>query len=575
MSRGDLMIQGEWDASGLRDAWARLPDHSFIMCRMADAPAEAVAAGARGRVLEVAAADAAHACRLRALGLETYVVEPSPVMLAGARRRMAEQGVAVGLIRGIAETLPFSDQTFDRVLCDSALDHLADPEQGIREMARVAAAGGRVVLTFVNYGGLTVRGSRLVYRIGRALRLIPPEATAHQFWDSPVPSEHSFECTMANVHAMCHPYLELDRVHGISLGWRFPGWGGLLARLPWLRGSLPPLLDRVARARPRQADFVVSVWRPRPRSAWPADEYHVRPTNPVYHRLLARERSYWGGARAIEFRGTNHPVVAGIRNRALTGNPDRSWIQDLAARGPFRDVAVLGCDDEDWESPWFAAGGSEGLDVYDVSPDVLANVRSRLGPLAPRARLVERDLNFAELPQDGYDCIWSGGALHCLINLEHVFTQVDRALRPGGVFAFTAFVGDTRLQYTPARLEKVNALLATVPSRFRRVDEIVAPDPTWMLSPFQANRSRDILPLARARFDVLREALGARTFPLFLMLDLAGIVREEPALLARLLEAEDAAARDPDLQPSLAYLVLRKRGRADPVGRVGGSSWQA
>ena len=191
---------------------------------------------------------------------------------------------------------------------------------------------------------------------------------------------------------------------------------------------------------------------------------------------------------------------------------------------------------------------------------MLARVRGRLGPLADRVRLIESDLNFVTLPEGAYDCIWSSGALHCLVNLEHVFTQVERALRPGGLFAFTAFVGEPRLRYTPARLHKLNALLATVPARFRRTDEIVPPDPELALSPFQATRSRDILPLARARFDVLHEALGARTGPLFLLIDLEGMARDAPALLARLLEAEEPADADPDLLPCHAYVVLRKGG---------------
>lgn len=558
MARGDLTIQGDWDASALREAFPRSPDHGFLVHRMTRASVEAVAAGARGRVLDVAAADAGGACALGRRGLEAVALEPSPVMLAAARRRAAAEGVAVTLVRGIAEALPFADQTFDRVLCDTALDHLADPEQGIREMARVTAAEGLVVLTFANYGGLTARGSRLVYRVGRALGLLPSDTVARQFWDSPVPFEHTFECTLANVEAMCRPYLELDRVHGVCSGWGFPGWGRLLQRQAWLERALPRL-DRWARDRPRHADCVVSVWRPRPRADWPVDEYRARPANPVHRRLLAREGEYWGRPGLGELFGDN-AVVAGVRNRADTGDPARSWIADLAARGPFRRAAALGGDDEAWEIRWLTAGGSERLDLYEASPGVLARVRARLGPLASRTRLIERDLDFLELPAAAYDCIWSSRALHCVTNLEHLFTQVERALRPGGLFAFTAYVGEPRLRYTPERLRAVNALLAAVPPRWRRVERIVAPDADRALSPFQAGRSHDILPLARARFEVLHEALSDRTFPLLLMVDLATVAREDATLLERLLAADLAARDDPDLPPCRAYVVLRKRG---------------
>src|SRR5215470_6008297 len=199
-------------------------------------------------------------------------------------------------------------------------------------MARVTKPDGRVVLTFVNYGGLTVRGSRLVYRVGRALRLMPLETEKRKlFWDSPVPYEHNFECTVANVSEMARPYLELDHAYGVSLGWKFPGWGALLERHPRLR-KLITRLDRLAYRRPDLADFVVSVWRPRPGHLWPEDELRVRKSNPVYRRLIAEEARYWEKADFGALFGPTNDLTAGARNRAFTGNAARSWTEDLGAR---------------------------------------------------------------------------------------------------------------------------------------------------------------------------------------------------------------------------------------------------
>jgi len=46
---------------------------------------------------------------------------------------------------------------------------------------------------------------------------------------------------------------------------------------------------------------------------------------------------------------------------------------------------------------------------------------------------------------------------------------------------------------------------------------------------------------------------------LFLLLDVAALEREEPALLRRLLRAEDEALGDPRLRACAAYAVFRKR----------------
>src|SRR5262249_14359965 len=161
--------QRDWDATLLHGAWPVSRDNRFIHERLRDLPAAVTGRGATGRVLEVAAAEAVHSCKLSLQGLECVVLEPSPVMLEVARRRMAEYGARLTFVRGIAETLPFPDATFERVLCESSIDHFAGPDLGIREMMRVCKPEGRVVIGAVNYGSLSVRLSRVLYRPLRPL----------------------------------------------------------------------------------------------------------------------------------------------------------------------------------------------------------------------------------------------------------------------------------------------------------------------------------------------------------------------------------------------------------------------
>src|SRR4029453_10058160 len=250
-------LQLDWDIDRLQADFAQGPDTAYVMARLSVVPAEVTAAGNPQRVLEIAAAEAVHSCKLSLRGMESYVVEPSPVMLSRARERMVEYGADLVLIRGVAETLPFQDHTFDRVLLDSAIDHLGDPELAIREMTRVVKPDGRVVIGFVNYESASVRLSRGLYRVARRLGLAPMNTTL--FWDSPVPLEHTFECSYSVIQQLCVPYLELDRAFGVSMGWMVPGWAACLKRLPRARAlALMQRLDRLAYRLPRRADFVMS-----------------------------------------------------------------------------------------------------------------------------------------------------------------------------------------------------------------------------------------------------------------------------------------------------------------------------
>ena len=569
-SHSTLELQLDWDVGKLHGGWPTGPDNYYLMHRLSALPAEVAAAGGPARVLEVAAAEAIHSCKLSLRGIETFVVEPSPVMLQRARERVAEYGARVALVRGVAETLPFPDHSFDRVLLDSAIDHLAQPELSVREMTRVLEPDGRLIISFVNYGGASVRLSRLLYRAARAAKLASLEE--HLFWDTPVPIEHTFECTFSLLKGLCRPYLELDHAFGVSLGWMVPGWGPLLRRLPERRAlALMQRLDRFAYRRPALADVVFTVWRPRSAtaiaSAAPREvagggaDLFVRPTDVVYPSRARAEAEYW--ARA-DFGGNFFALLrAGDRrvNEAYTGDPERSWLDDLMARGPFRRAAVLGCDEAGCERRWIQAGASERLDVYELSPGVIRKVRAGLGlgrlEARRRVRFVRTDLNFARLPENAYDVVWSSGCLHHITNLEHLFAEVEKALRPGGLFAFRDYVGERRMQFAPQRLARINAVLAEVPAPWRRLERI-GPSRLEELSPFCAVRSDEILELAERRFDTVHSGVAGALFPLTLAVDLAAIDREAPDLAARLDEAERQALRD-GLRPCGAYAVLRKR----------------
>ncbi len=273
----DLDIQGAWDPDAVRRGWPTGIENEALLARLWSRPVELTAQGARGPVLEVAAAEALHACELARLGFACVVVEPSAALLQRARTHGARYGVHLDLVRGIGETLPLRDGVFDRVLCDSALDHFAAPELGLREMRRVLAPDGRLVLSFVNYAGLGARISRTWYRIDRACR--PHAAARARFWDSPVPHEHTFECTYRNMLALCERWFELERAIGTTLLFGVPGWGALLRRLP---AALARLLlrntERVARRLPSTSDVVFTVWRPRRRASAGGDatERHPR-----------------------------------------------------------------------------------------------------------------------------------------------------------------------------------------------------------------------------------------------------------------------------------------------------------
>ena len=75
---------------------------------------------------------------------EIVCTDLSHGMLRRARNRL--DGRAPQFASCDLTHLPFADESFDRVTCGYVLEHLQDPEPGLKEVARVLRAGGRMLL---------------------------------------------------------------------------------------------------------------------------------------------------------------------------------------------------------------------------------------------------------------------------------------------------------------------------------------------------------------------------------------------------------------------------------------------
>lgn len=70
-------------------------------------------------------------------------LDPSPAMLGVAERIGSPEGAAITWVQGRGEELPFSDDTFDIVLCQQGMQFFTDRPAAVREMLRVLVPGGR------------------------------------------------------------------------------------------------------------------------------------------------------------------------------------------------------------------------------------------------------------------------------------------------------------------------------------------------------------------------------------------------------------------------------------------------
>lgn len=95
------------------------------------------------RVLDVGTGPGLVAVRAAARGAEVVGIDFSEAMIEEARLRHPE----LELRTASAESLPFEDETFDRVVGNFVLHHLGEPDRALGESFRVLAPGGRMALT--------------------------------------------------------------------------------------------------------------------------------------------------------------------------------------------------------------------------------------------------------------------------------------------------------------------------------------------------------------------------------------------------------------------------------------------
>jgi SAM-dependent methyltransferase len=134
--------------------------HDDLVGRLAPRPDE--------QWLDVGCGAGAVSMRAARAGADVTGIDLSEVMIETARRRAAEQGLAIAYEVGDAENLPVADGSFDVVSSSVGLIFAPDHSAVARELARVVRPGGRIGLSAWKPNSRVVRGQQL------AARYLPP-----------------------------------------------------------------------------------------------------------------------------------------------------------------------------------------------------------------------------------------------------------------------------------------------------------------------------------------------------------------------------------------------------------------
>jgi SAM-dependent methyltransferase len=346
---------------------------------------------------------------------------------------------------------------------------------------------------------------------------------------------------LADFHALHGALFSMHSVPGVRSSWVVQQVRGI-----YPRGAPGPALE--------------------PWPAIPRDEPEAHASrHPELTRLLSEEEDYLG---TLPFDTTGlalnlpEPLRSHVNER-FTGSPERSWLEDLAGRGPFRRIALVTLGSEAPGSSFLEAAGAESLTVYSPSGLVRERIgRDLSGSGAMHVEVRPCELNRLRLPPAGFDLVLTCLCLHRVFALESVLEQIASSLGPAGCFALLEYVGEDRFQFSARRLAWASRAVRAVglPAEIDLGSDfsLTAPGPCEV-GPCGGARSSEMLQVAEDSFErVHRGDAGVLLLPLLLGLSWPLSERLEPAIPA-LLERE-RALHDAGERGAFVYGVYAARG---------------
>jgi SAM-dependent methyltransferase len=257
MNRIDLT----WDDSGVLPDKLR-PDVEFLFQRMNEATVEMTDPHPAERIMDVGCGRAMDMVNMSKSGAIMIGLEPSIIMLSYARESLKLDGQNTAVLQAIGESIPVIPGSMDKVICKGALDHFADPNRAIQQMATAIKPTGRVIIAIANFESLGFKIGKLIFWCRKILGIKNPYKRLP--WE--LPPDHTIKFDHKSIIEMVKGHLEIDEVLGVSMFCSMPGWGDLLARLPRkVSGFMLRMLDAVSRVLPGISDVIIVRCMPRQR----------------------------------------------------------------------------------------------------------------------------------------------------------------------------------------------------------------------------------------------------------------------------------------------------------------------
>lgn len=223
------------------------------------------------------------------------------------------------------------------------------------------------------------------------------------------------------------------------------------------------------------------------------------------------------------------PVVQRYRNKLMSGNEESgylTWFAEKYCPHPFERGISLGCGSGQNEREAITRGIAKRMVCFDIAPGRIEKAM-QLSAGMP-IEYYRQNINAIRLDEDSFDFALCKTILHHITKLEHVLSELKKALRPGSLLYVNEYIGPARFQFPEKILQIGDQLLADIPLPLRRLEynrdliktaiSRIDPETVITADPSEAIRSDEINALLKRYFTVV-ETHGTGGALLFRLLD--------------------------------------------------------
>jgi len=233
-----------------------------------------------------------------------------------------------------------------------------------------------------------------------------------------------------------------------------------------------------------------------------------------------------------------HPYISRwYINKNISGDPQVNmliYFKNKYIPNRLQYGLVLGCGDGGLERHALSLGICEKFDSFDIAAgaiDIAKKIAVEQG-IENRINYKVKNINKIKLEENKYDIAFAFMSAHHFRDLEHVFSEVKKSLKPARFFMLDEYTGPSQFQWTNKQLKIVNDLLEILPIKYRRLipypdkikKRVERPSLKWMneYDPSEAIRSAEIIPLLSKYFEIIEHINYGGSILHILLKDIAG-----------------------------------------------------